>query len=540
MSAVDGVMQEVKINNFPLTEAGNAEMLADLYGDKLRYDRRKGRWNVWSGVIWKPEYDDLTVKKMALEIARLRQDEISKLPYSEGKPALLKKAAGFESKQKIEAVAGLAKMLEPIKDDGDNWDKNPWLFACQNGVIDLMTGTLREGRPEDRITLCSPINYNPCAPRERWEQFMDEAFEGNDELIHFVQKTLGYSLTGDMREQKIFPCYGQGGNGKSKLFDIIRYVMGSYAKEAAASTFYKVYNRNNDFELPALEGIRLITVAENNESSALDTQRIKRFSGGDPVTAAEKHKNEITYQPAGKLWLYFNTKPAVLDATEAMWQRVCLIPFLVTFRGTEREDKNLLPKLMKEAEGILAWLMEGCLMWQQEGLKPIPSVVSDGVSEYQRENDKLADFLYECVEEVESSFVAHSELFGRYIEWAKKENLQPKEILTTSNRFGRELSGRLKKGKGQGGNARGYVGIKLRRTDFTINTSLERTDNSQFSVNTQDDITKDNNLKTPLNLSDRHKNQSVTSKNLSIDEDIDKELNAALADEVPQKQEELL
>lgn len=444
--------------HYDYTDTTNAEYFVKCFGDKVRYDHLRQRWLIWNGHIWARD-TDAEVERLCKEAIRLMYKEAGTKENESINANLAEHAIKSESETKRKAMLSLAKTEKPIADDGLNWDKNPWLFACANGIIDLRTGQLREGKPDDRITMKSPINYNPSASRPRFLLFLSEVFEDDEELIRYVGKALGYSLSGDMREQIFFVCFGSGGNGKSKLFDSVRHVMGDYAMEASSITFYEVFHRNNNFELPNLENKRLVTVAESNENSALDIQRVKGVTGGDPITAAAKHKNDITFQPACKLWMYFNNKPTVSDSTKAIWQRIKPIRFGAEFRGKPNEDKNILDKLKSESEGILAWLVEQCLLWQKEGLLPEPASVTENNTDYQIENDPLQDFISEECVVGENMQVSASELFEKYNSWAFRSGLNGKDKLDIKKFTNRMSSKFLKVSHG---NRKYYKGLGLR------------------------------------------------------------------------------
>jgi putative DNA primase/helicase len=250
---------------------------------------------------------------------------------------------------------------------------DPWLFGVENGVIDLRTGSLRAGRQKDFITMHSDLPFDASAKAERWEQFLREIFDGNEEVIDFVQRAVGYSLTGLTSEQCFFACWGAGSNGKTTFLEMLRQVLGSYAYNAPFSMLELTARGSIPNDVAALVNRRLVTGSETNELSRWNEQRVKVLTGCDDITARFLYNEFFTFTPIAKFWLAFNHKPIVDDASHGFWRRVRLIPFLHRFEGAAA-DQDLMKKLRAESPGILAWAVRGCLKWQQEGLG-IPEIV---------------------------------------------------------------------------------------------------------------------------------------------------------------------
>jgi putative DNA primase/helicase len=357
---------------------------------------------------------------------------------------------------------------------GDNWDKNPWLFAVANGVIDLKTGKLRPGKQSDMITMRSPVQYSPAAKAPRWTQFLNEIFDNNNELISWLQRYMGYCLTGSIKEQIIPIGYGNGANGKTVFIVVIRYVIGEYAYDAPFNTF-ELNNRNpipND--LAALGGKRFVTSSETNEGSRFNEARIKSLTGGDSVTARFLHCEYFTYQPVAKFFLAVNHRPRVSDDSYGFWRRVRLIPFTRQFKGSA-DDKELTSKLIDEAPGILAWLVQGCLKWQNEGMESTPECIITATKEYESESDPLSGFILdECVIS-EQVHVQSSRLYKAYKDWCHGQGMQDKEILTL-NAFGRRMGKNYKKSHKEGGAI--YLSLALKADGFLTDSKAMFTGNT--------------------------------------------------------------
>lgn len=446
-----GALQAVpaEVLHHPHTDTGNAEVLQALYGDRLRYDWRRGRWLVWIGERWQADPGgELT--RLAVLAARARLRAAAEIEDDKAKKAAVAWALQSENSQRIKNATNEARALAQISDTGARWDADHYLLACANGVIDLRTGTLRKAQACDRITMNCHTPFNPDAPAPRFERFLSEVFGGAADLIGFIQRAVGYSLTGDTREQKLFLCHGGGANGKSTLLNILRLIAGDYAFNTPFSTFeVSPTTQNND--LAALERARLVTASETSEARHLNEGRVKAVTGGDPVTCRFLYHESFTYTPALKLWLAMNHKPIVTDTSEGMWRRVMLIPFLVSFTGSA--DHTLADTLRAEAPGILAWGIRGALAWQSMGLRP-PACVQAATDAYREESDELAQFMAACCLIGGDKTARAGQLYEAYKAWAGRQAMN-------MQRFGRRMGEREGITKGSDMHGAFYRGIGI-------------------------------------------------------------------------------
>ena len=439
---------------FNRTDAGNGEHFARLYGERIRFDHRRGRWLLWAGQWWR-EDDHGAVRRLAKEAARVRYQAAPEIDDLRGRASEARFAIASENRQRLEAMLMAARSEPPIADAGNQWNADPWLLGVANGVVDLRTGALRPGETGDRITYHSAIAFDPDAVCPRWERFLDEIFEGDQALVGFIERAVGYSLAGDTREQCLFTCHGSGSNGKSTFLKVLRDLAGDYGANTPFSTF-ELHSRSaipND--LAALAGRRLVTASETAEGTRLNEARLKALTGGDGITARFLHGEFFSFVPVAKFWLAVNHKPRVSDDSHGFWRRVRLIPFLRRF--TEDGDQDLPTKLEAELPGILAWAVRGALAWQAEGLRP-PAAVTLATATYRDESDPLADFLATCTVEGPAYAVAAAVAFRAYGTWADDQGMGTRERLT-STAFGTRLAERYEKRRTKTG--RVYVGIGL-------------------------------------------------------------------------------
>lgn len=432
------------------TDAGNAELFAELYKEVVRYDHRRGRWLVWGRHCWREDIDG-RIMRMAKEVARRRYREASAIEDQLIRKGITKWAIQSEAKTRLEAMLTLATAERPIADDGERWDTEPMLFAANNCIVNLKTAEPLAGIPEHGITLCTRVDYDIDAePAPRWLAFLNQIFGGDQELIDFVWKATGYSLTGDISEQCLFILHGKGANGKSTFLQVLRHVIGEYAADTPFASF-ELENRSSiPNDLAALVGKRFITASETIVGRRMNEARMKALTGGDAITARFLHHEFFTFEPRGKIWLAVNHRPRVADLSEAFWRRVHLVPFEKQFMGAECK-KDMFQELLQEAQAILTWAIFGCLKWQSEGLCP-PEAVRSATADYKSESDPLAEFISErCALGAECSVQA-SELYRTYRTWAEGRGMKGHDLLSMqmfgrlmAERFHKRLGGQRKK-----------------------------------------------------------------------------------------------
>ena len=410
----------IKHSGFHRTDAGNAELFASLFGKRIRYDHKRGRWLIYS-LHWWVEDKGEQVIQLAKDAARYRLQHSADLADDEARKAEASWALASESKFRLEAAVRLAKTEPPLSDNGESWDRDPWLLGVANGVIDLRTGKLREGKPEDKITMHTNVPYDPEAKSQPWAEFLDKVFGGNQELIDYVQRCFGYSLTGLTREEVVFYAYGTGANGKSTFLEAIRYAVGPYAGAAPFSMLEHKNKASIPSDVAATVGKRFITASETDESTRLNESRIKAMTGGDKQVARFMYKDWFEFVATAKIWLAFNHKPEISDDSHGMWRRVRVIPFNKKFEGSE-QDRTLKERLQAAAPAILAWAVQGAVEYLKRGLVE-PRAVIEATEAYRKESDTLSDFLDERCNVGEALSVSSNSLWGSYTNWAAENGV---------------------------------------------------------------------------------------------------------------------
>jgi len=316
----------------------------------------------------------------------------------------------------------------------EHFDKNPMAFNCANVTVDLATGQPRGHCREDFISKISPVEYATDVQCPNWLNFLETVTNHDEELRDYLQRCVGYSLTGQTTEHAVFLLHGTGANGKSTYFEALRYVFGDYAQAAEFSTFLATNAQNVRNDLAKLNGARFVTAVESDSGKRLDETLVKQMTAGDTVTARYLYSEHFEYKPQFKLWLGTNHKPTIRGQDEGVWRRIRLIPFTV-FIPLDQQDRNLSDKLKMEASGILNWALKGLAEWRANGLQD-PSIVKDATKEYRMDEDVIGLFLEtKCVLEGQSTA---SELYKAYRDWAEHSG----EFEMSQRRFSNALSER--------------------------------------------------------------------------------------------------
>jgi putative DNA primase/helicase len=411
------------LRSLPDTDAGNAEAFELLYGNRFRYDHSKGKWFVWSGRYW-AEDKDKEADRTALLTARARRFAAALITDPDAAKKRIKWAMDSEAVWRREAMLKSASSIRFLASLTSDFDCNPMLLTVGNGTLNLKSGHLGKTRPEDLITRASNIDFNPSARCPRWRGFLEEVFANDRELIDFIQRAVGYSLTGDTREQCLFVLYGSGANGKSTFLETIRRLLDGHVVTTPFSTFMLHVNQNGPRnDLAALQGARLVLASEVGQQARFDESVVKRVTGQDIISCRFLYGEFFEYKPQFKIWLATNYKPVIRGNDNAIWRRIRLVPFSQQFDGNNA-DRLLLDKLEAELAGILAWAVEGCLAWQKRGLGKAVAVES-ATQEYRRESDQFGRFFGERCVRGKQSQTQGKALYEAYVEWCVRTSEKP-------------------------------------------------------------------------------------------------------------------
>lgn len=416
------------------TDVINARRFVRDHRNDVRWTQERG-WFLYDDTRWVNENG--RVMQLAMETALSIYDELKNEAGDNRRVnELFKWAKRSQSAERLRAMLSLAQSDPAITTKLSAFDVDPMLLNCENGTIDLRTGQLREHRREDLCSRVTPVIYDPDAKCSQFFAFLDRIMNKNDDLIEYIRRVLGYSLTGLTGEQIFLFLWGLGANGKSVLLNIVSTLLGEYACNTPTETLMLRQRGAIPNDLARLAGVRLVTANETSEGQRLDEAKIKDLTGGDTISARFLHREYFDYKPQFKVWMRGNHKPAINGTDDGIWRRIHLVPFAVRIPEDER-DKQLEDKLKKELSGILVWAVQGCLKWQSEGLRA-PQVVSDATSAYREEMDIVGAFLEECCLPDESVSVSAKSLYAAYKTWCTDNGNYP----LSQRRFGMSLSER--------------------------------------------------------------------------------------------------
>ncbi len=427
------------------SEEAIALAFAERYADALRYVAKWNQWFYWDGTCWR--MDD-TRDVFSRARALCREDVVGV-----NKPSERSRIASGKTRAAVVSLAGEDRRLAATV---DQWDRDPWLLNTPGGVVNLRTGNVHEHRATDYMTKRTAVSPDGDCPR--WKEFMAEITGGDGELQRYLQRVLGYCLTGATYEQELFFCYGTGCNGKGVLMQTIYGIWHDYHRASSIETFTISQSERHPTELATLVGARLVTAAETEEGRRWSEARIKELTGGDKITARFMRKDPFDFFPQFKLVFSGNHMPALRGVNRAMTRRFNRIPFAVTI-AADKVDPHLVDKLKDEWPGILAWAVEGCLEWQRIGLSP-PKVVMVATESYFEGQDVIGEWLDDCCEIKGNAWASSTDLFDSWQNWAEERGHWIGSLVTFSQRL--EDRGGFTKRKNTEQTQRGFAGLRLK------------------------------------------------------------------------------
>jgi len=421
--------------SFKCTDFGNSERFTRDHWRDVRYVHPWGQWLVWDGKRWKKDgtgeivrLAKRTVRKIYAEAAAASDDDT--------RASLAAWAKRSEAKERVKALIDFARAEQAIAITHEVLDADPYLFNCSNGTLCLRTGHLREHRREDLITKLSPVEFQADSPCPKWHRFLDQIMGEDVEMIKFLKRFSGYSLTGETSEQCLASLYGFGANGKSTYIECLAEIWGDYFQRAPTSLILKRPDGSDGIpnDVARLPGARLVVTSEVEDGSRMAESRIKDLTGGDRLIARFLRQEFFEFDPTHKLWIVGNHRVFIAGTDHGIWRRIMQIPFEITIPEKDRDPKLKERLIAEELPGILAWCVEGCLEWQEGGLTP-PSKVTEATEEYRAEMDTVGQFLDERCLLVQDATVTKAALYEDYRDWSAAGGM----LALSMNRFGRRM-----------------------------------------------------------------------------------------------------
>jgi len=417
------------------------------YADDWRYCAQWGKWLVWTGNRWQAD-DTLLVAHLIRQVCR----------DASVKADSHRLAAKLAASSTVGGVERLTRSDRRHASTSDEWDADPWLINTAGGVMDLQTGRMRPHERSDRMTKIARATPRGLCPL--WRTFLNDVTGGDADLAAYLQRVVGYCLTGVTSEHALFFLYGTGANGKSVFVNVITTILGDYAANAPMDTFMETRTDRHPTDLAGLRGARFVSSIETEQGRRWNESKVKAITGGDKVSARFMRQDFFEYVPQFKLVIAGNHKPSIRNVDEAMKRRLHLIPFTVTIPPGKRDGK-LTEKLLKERDGILAWAAEGCGLWRQMGLKP-SKVVVDATDEYFDEEDAIGEFIDEECQRHPQARVSVADAFQRWQEWANRRG----EYIGTSRWLMQQLCNRGFERTRMTGGVKGIAALSLKPKDY--------------------------------------------------------------------------
>ena len=412
-----------------------ADAFAEEHRNDLRYVAAWGKWFEWAGGCWR---EDTTHKVLDLIRKTCKAQAIERASMA----------------RMVGAVHTLARADRRLAATADQWDVDPWLLNTPDGVVDLRSGQLRPHRAADYMTKVTRVG--PRGDCALFLAFLERIMGGDEALIAYLKRAFGYCLTGDTSEQALFFAHGVGQNGKTVLMSTVSGILGDYCQATPIETFTESKADRHPTELARMRGSRLVTATETEGGKYWAESRLKEITGGERIAARFMHKDFFEYQPQFKPWISGNHKPRLRSVGKAMRRRLNMVPFAVIIPEDER-DSQLVDKLKGEWSGILQWMIEGCLDWQEHGLAP-PEAVTKATDAYFAGEDSYSDWVADRCEVVAGVWSYSTALFASWKDWAEKAG----QLAGDTKRFREEME-RLGFSLKHLRTGNCYVGLRIRQ-----------------------------------------------------------------------------
>ncbi len=389
------------VNNRPLTDFGNAERMVDQANYYIRFCHQFTSWYIYTRSEGRWKKDEVGfINRIGKDVIRRIHVEASRAPTTDSMKAFSGWAFKCECRAALNNMVSLAQNSKQVIVTPDDLDCDDYQFNLKNGTFNLKTLELAEHNRMNFITRLADYEYDEKARCPLFQKYLNRIFrsrQDKDEMIGFLQRAVGYTLTGSTGEQCLFLLYGSGANGKSVFLDVLNALLGEYGTVTQSKTFTTERGEISN-DIAALAGKRMVYASENSSDTHLDESIIKQLTGGENISARFLHQEFFTFKPRFKIWWAFNHPPAITDMTNSIWRRIKIVPFNEVLPESEW-DKKLAEKLInQELPGIFNWAIEGLKDYYRLGSLTPPKVISEATQRYKEDQDILHDFIEEYCE----------------------------------------------------------------------------------------------------------------------------------------------
>lgn len=429
----------------PLNDEGLVQRLKTMFGDLLKYNPQTGAWLKFDGVYSK---NDTFPADCCFLVTEAIVEE-SRTAYSSGDTSKGKALYAFARKsQNMRAysqVLALAAHKEAFRINTNQFDRDVWKFGVKNGLVDLKTEELSPYKSSDYITKQSPVLFEVDAQCPQWDAFLLSAFNHDKDMVDYLARVIGYTLSGSIDAQSLWLHYGAGANGKSTFLSVITKLAGDYATTATSATIMQRQTGSMTNDLARLQGARLVSINELEDGKRLNEAEVKNMTGGEVITARFLHSEFFEFVPEFKLHLTSNYRPTITDTSHGMWRRLKLIHWAVVV-APENQDTDLGNKLSSELSGILNWALAGSRDYLENGMQT-PARVEDDVNKYRLEQDAIAQFIEDRCVLGSGLKVKARDIYATYKNWCDETN----RYALNQTKFGLKLSEKKLEKKKTGG-----------------------------------------------------------------------------------------
>ncbi len=405
---------------YTLDDTGNAYRFRDAFCKEIKYDHINKVWMIWTGQRW---FEDQTgdIKRRADDLLENLRKEASPGENKEGDEVLMKHIRRTRSSKAKKAMIEETQHLPGIPILPNELDRYKDALNVQNGIVDLKSGKLRPHDRRLKMSLLADVEYVEGAKCPLWIKFLDEITQGDKELQLYIQRMVGYFLTGSTAEQCLFFLYGTGSNGKSTFVNMVSSLFGDYTKNAQSDTIMRADRGNSSSarsDIARLKSVRLVTTSEPSGGCVLDEALVKTMTGEDVITARRLYSEEFQFKPEFKIVMATNVKPIIKHSDHGIWRRVRMLPFIAQIPD-EKKDIHLAEKLQAERAGIFQWALQGAVDWYKQGM-PVCKTVTAANEEYRQEMDKTKQFVDDCIVSATGCTIPSGRLYSVYRAWCSE------------------------------------------------------------------------------------------------------------------------
>jgi putative DNA primase/helicase len=402
------------------TDLGNARRFVRRHAKNIRFIPEWHKWIVWNGSRWEID-DNGAAMRLAKETVIAMYSEALGLVTEQRRTALLKRALKGQAEARLKAMVSLAESEAAIVLPANNLDADPWVLGVQNGVVELKTGKFRPARREDLITKRANVVFDLKAQCLNWLKVLDTVTGGDSDLQSYIQRVVGYALTGSVREEVMFVLYGTGNNGKSTFRETVHSFFGDYALAADAGLLIERKTPGGATpELARLKGRRLVSINETSENDHLNEARVKFITSQDKITARNLYQQFFDFDPSHRAFLTTNHKPIIRGTDIGIWRRIHLLPFTVAIPPEKVEKDFRERRLMPELSGILNWALAGLAVYRKHGLHP-PKAVLASTKEYREDMDVVGQWIDQRCDVDRIATIPTGAAYFDYSQWAADE-----------------------------------------------------------------------------------------------------------------------